>query len=68
MIIAKKLIVIQSNGKKIEYTHVTQIYAMGVHLTITGETDDVDGSRIVVTEKYIIDMLVLTHIEWYAPK
>lgn len=68
MIIAKRLVIRLINGSKFEYTHVTQVTAFGRFLTVSGECDDVDGSRFNASDKHDISQLDHTEIDWYIPE
>lgn len=67
-IIAKRVTIVQKNGTRIDFTHVTSIQACDHELWIIGETDDKDGMRVVVNRQYRIADLNLTQIDWYIPK
>ena len=66
-ILARKLMLISKSGRKIEYTHVTNILAVGNVLHVHGETDDSDDTRINVHDDHKIDGLHIGIIEFYKP-
>lgn len=75
-IFARKLTIIQKNGLRFDYTHVTELKVYNPlprmsetepHLYITGETDDVAGGRCITIDKYPIKDLQMTIIDWYIP-
>ena len=66
-ILARKLIIINKEGDKIDYTHVTEVRAQNNVLIVKGETDDVDGMRINVVNYLNIDELHVGIIEFYKP-
>lgn len=72
-IIARVLTVIQKNGNVLKYTHVTDFGTYNDAVTgqptyyISGETEDVDGSRCKVVEHHPIADLTLSIAEFYIP-
>ncbi len=68
MIVAKKMLIIQNNGIRQEYTHVEYIKTGNQMLQVKGESDGPLGMRQVSVDKYFIKDIQYTMIEWYTPK
>lgn len=66
-ILARKLTIITKSGRKIEYTHVTNVLAVGNVLHIRGETGDEFDMRLNVDDDHKIDGLHIGIIEFYKP-
>lgn len=75
-IFARKLTIIQKNGLRFDYTHVTELRVYNPtprrsetepYLLIKGETDDVANGRCIAVDKYPIKDLQMTIVDWYIP-
>lgn len=67
-IVGKKCTIITKTGQRHDYTHITYLDIVNDSIGISGETDDVDGTRINVNDVHKVEGLHLMIFEFYKPR
>lgn len=67
-IIGRRLTVLTKNGDRHDFTHIIEFRIGTEAILIKGETDDVDGMRINVSNFYLHENLHLIIFEPYKAK